>query len=108
MLNCMLVCLQGYGLPPKITEDPEVDLICGPDAPEKPNQKVIIDVAKERLLSLEHNIERRYLKPPFTKAWVIHLSASQPHLPQAGYATKWFIFQSKAESSHHGLQYSAS
>ncbi len=36
-----------------------------------PKQRCILDVVRERLLALESNIERRYLKPPFSKGYVL-------------------------------------
>ena len=67
--------LQGWKLPPKVTEDDDLELV-GPEVqPEdmKENQRRTLEVARERLLALEKNVERRYLKPPFTKL-LVHFS----------------------------------
>ena len=60
---------QGWKLPPKVTEDDDLELV-GPEVKAediKEHQRRTLEVARERLLALEKNVERRYLKPPFTK-----------------------------------------
>ena len=56
-------------MPPKVTEDDDLELV-GPEVKAediKEHQRRTLEVARERLLALEKNVERRYLKPPFTK-----------------------------------------
>ena len=61
-------------MPIKPTEDEEISLVCSRALKKKPDdrrQKIeeesILEASKERLLTLERGIERRYLKQPFTK-----------------------------------------
>ncbi len=52
-----------------MTEDEDLELV-GPEMKVtelKEHQRRTMQVARERLLALEKNVERRYLKPPFTK-----------------------------------------
>ncbi len=63
---------QGWKLPPKVTEDDDLELV-GPEVATedlKVNQRRTLEVARDRLLALEKNVERRYLKPPFVKVYV--------------------------------------
>ena len=66
----MTLQLQGFKNPSKATEDSSIELVVTvpPGEARKPNQWLMLDVAKERLLAIERGIERRYLKPPFCKA----------------------------------------
>ena len=67
--NVVFTWLQGWKIPAKVTEDDDVRLISKADgvASLGEDEKFIIEEARGRLLSLERNIERRYLKPPFAK-----------------------------------------
>ena len=62
-------------MPPKPTEDDSVEMVAktalieGAELTLEPNQKCILEAARERLLALEANIERRYLKPPLSKGY---------------------------------------
>jgi len=47
----------------------DLDLVITPMEEVSGQQKRIIDLVKEKLLQLESGIERRYLKPPFTKRY---------------------------------------
>ncbi|XP_067687467.1 bromodomain adjacent to zinc finger domain protein 2B-like isoform X8 [Haliotis asinina] len=57
----------GWKLPAKATEDPSLELVCRTVTDLKEHQRFPLDVARERLLKLETNVERRYLKPPLIK-----------------------------------------
>ncbi|ESO92013.1 hypothetical protein LOTGIDRAFT_121489, partial [Lottia gigantea] len=56
--------VKGWKSIAKATDDPSLELISRRKTPENKNQRHPLDIAKERLLLLESNIERRYLKPP--------------------------------------------
>nr|KAG5701533.1 hypothetical protein BaRGS_024783 [Batillaria attramentaria] len=67
IFNASLQVKQAWKLPQRATEDPEIRMVdrsvVDPVAPEC----YPMDVARSRLLLLESNIERRYLKPPLMR-----------------------------------------
>ncbi|XP_013395978.1 bromodomain adjacent to zinc finger domain protein 2B-like [Lingula anatina] len=60
--------VKGWKLPPKATEEEEVKLVSRTTIIKKDDEFYPLELAKERLVNLENNIERRYLKPPFIKS----------------------------------------
>lgn len=61
--------LQGSKLPPKAASESgnsKEKTVLG----KKEKSQSLIENARERLVKLERNIERRYLKPPLCKKWV--------------------------------------
>ena len=61
--------VQDWKLPPRVAEESSAMLLskCGGEEGKEPTTEYILDIACQKLLSLETNIERRYLKPPFAK-----------------------------------------
>ena len=53
-------------MPPKATQNEEIKLVHRKDNLED-DERFPLEVARERIQSLEENIERRYLKPPLCK-----------------------------------------
>lgn len=49
----------------------EVETVSRANTVLKETQVYPLEVAKDKLLKLEKNIERRYLKPPFSKRYVV-------------------------------------
>jgi hypothetical protein len=60
-------------MPPRVTLDESIQLVCSGVTSLQTNQQYTIDVARDKLLFVEYNIERRYLKPPFGPGSVKHL-----------------------------------
>jgi len=72
MLNFNL--FQGWKLAPKtFSEESEIRIVPRGSIKRDENDCYPIEAAKERLLQLELNVERRYLKPPLSKAYVLKL-----------------------------------
>ena len=51
-------------MPPRVSTDDSIALVSSDKKPLGPREQYIVEVARSKLLSLEHNVERRYLKPP--------------------------------------------
>ena len=59
---------QGFKFSPKVTENEDIELVVeAPSGGLQENQRLLLSVAKQRLLDVERAIERRYLKAPFCK-----------------------------------------
>jgi len=60
---------QGWKLAPKTySDESEIRIITRGEQKKDENDCYPLEAAKERLLQLELNVERRYLKPPLSKA----------------------------------------
>ncbi|CAH1773357.1 unnamed protein product [Owenia fusiformis] len=69
--------VKGWKLPPRVTDEEKLILVPSEKALNSEIEQHPLDHGRERLLGLEENIERRYLKPPFTKATTIDLTNMQ-------------------------------
>ena len=71
--------VKGFKFPPRESEQDDIELVTslGDDVSKRERQRLILEVARNRLLELENCIERRYLKPPFCKQYV----TVRKHLP---------------------------
>ncbi|XP_053408583.1 bromodomain adjacent to zinc finger domain protein 2B-like isoform X2 [Mercenaria mercenaria] len=68
--------IKGWKLAPKtFSEESEVRIIPRGEMKKDENDLYPVEAAKERLLQLESNVERRYLKPPLSKAHRISLNS---------------------------------
>ncbi|XP_060551894.1 uncharacterized protein LOC132713351 isoform X3 [Ruditapes philippinarum] len=68
--------IKGWKLAPKtFSEESEVRIIPRGSPKKDENDLYPVEAAKERLLQLESNVERRYLKPPLSKAHRISLNS---------------------------------
>src|SRR6218665_1505894 len=63
---------------PRVTTNGSIELVSSYETDLQPNQRYILDAARSRLLFLEHNIARRYLKPPLGRrsASLLHIDFS--------------------------------
>ena len=64
-LCVFVLCYQGWKMPPRVTLDESIELVASNVASLQSNQQYAIEVARDKLLFVEYNIERRYLRPPF-------------------------------------------
>lgn len=55
-------------MPVRASTDEEYEYLAKGEEITNSKQKHALEVGRERLLELERNIERRYLKPPLNKA----------------------------------------
>ncbi|XP_064595320.1 bromodomain adjacent to zinc finger domain protein 2B-like isoform X3 [Liolophura sinensis] len=80
--------VKGWKLPEKIAEMTEVETVSRANTVLKETQVYPLEVAKDKLLKLEKNIERRYLKPPFSKSVQIKLENITTKLAEANSAER--------------------
>lgn len=58
---------QGWKVPQRISDESDIKLVDRSHDPLKDNENYPLNVARDKLIKLEPNIERRYLKPPLCK-----------------------------------------
>lgn len=58
---------------PRSSQDASENLVASYEKDLKADERYILDVARDKLLHLEHNIERRYLKPPLGRRFKKYL-----------------------------------
>ena len=58
---------QGWKVPQRISDESDIKLVDRSHDPLKDNENYPLTVARDKLIKLEPNIERRYLKPPLCK-----------------------------------------
>ncbi|XP_052093542.1 bromodomain adjacent to zinc finger domain protein 2B-like isoform X4 [Mytilus californianus] len=66
--------VKGWKVPQRISDESDIKLVDRFHVNLKENEKYPLDVAREKLINLEPNIERRYLKPPLCKNQQINLA----------------------------------
>ncbi|KAK6180630.1 hypothetical protein SNE40_008641 [Patella caerulea] len=66
--------VKGWKTLGKATENPDLKLISRRKKCETKHERHPLDVGKERLLLLESNIERRYLKPPLSRSVALNMA----------------------------------
>jgi hypothetical protein len=67
--------LQGWKMPAHDMPEDGIELVFSGRQTLEPNQRYIVDITRERLLFVEHNVERRYLKTPFGHGNQLNLAA---------------------------------
>ncbi|XP_060070967.1 bromodomain adjacent to zinc finger domain protein 2B-like [Ylistrum balloti] len=71
--------VKGWKVPSRVDDDVDLTIVDRTKLDLKENERYPLDAAREKLLSLEPNIERRYIKPPLTKAVTINLASLADH-----------------------------
>ncbi|XP_076092081.1 bromodomain adjacent to zinc finger domain protein 2A-like isoform X8 [Mytilus galloprovincialis] len=66
--------VKGWKVPQRISDESDIKLVDRFHENLKENEKYPLDVAREKLINLEPNIERRYLKPPLCKNQQINMA----------------------------------